>query len=92
MNRIKKIILDWYHGWSEPKPWERDALHLMEVLAHDGRRKTRNHEFDEDCWCAVCSCDKATKWINDYWARRLKRSSTEAKMIDGTLEVTLKRP
>lgn len=85
---IKKRILDWWHGWNEPYKWEREALGLIEILSHEGRRRDRNHPFDKDCWCAVCCKDKADVWINAYWERRLRKSAVKAKMNNGTLVVS----
>jgi hypothetical protein len=85
---IKKRIFDWWHGWSEPKQWERDALGLIEVLSHEGRTLHRSHPSDPDCWCSVCCMDKADLWINEYWDRRLNKSKVKAEKKNGALVVS----
>lgn len=87
---IIKRIKDWWNGWSESKKWEDDALHLIEVIRHDGAYVNRNHPYNDDCWCTGCCSDKATQWINEYWERRLHKSRVKATMRDGTLVCSIR--
>ena len=88
MKRLIQKLKDWHLGWNEPSPWEKEALGLMEVLAQESLHVQRSHPNDKDCWCTACCGYRATEWINDYWARRLKRSSVKATMQAGTLIVS----
>lgn len=90
MKRLIQKLKDWSLGWSEPAPWEKEALGLMEVLAQEGRGVRQSHPQDKDCWCTACCGCRATEWINGYWRRRLKRSSVKATMEDGTLVISNK--